>query len=97
MEKKEAEVEQLRVGNTGSMTASQKAKVFRFGISPNLKPETWQRPNDDTKSSEVTGNIILYKLADFCRHSIEIFSNNLIKFLNSQKQLDANDISSVCI
>ncbi|XVE80609.1 hypothetical protein DITRI_Ditri14bG0153000 [Diplodiscus trichospermus] len=52
LEKKEAEVEQLRVGNTGSMTGSQKAKVLRFGISPNLKPETWQRPNDDAKSSE---------------------------------------------
>ncbi|XWS51692.1 hypothetical protein CRYUN_Cryun11dG0005300 [Craigia yunnanensis] len=52
LEKKEAEVEQLRVGNTGSMTGSQKAKVLRFGISPNMKPETWQRPNDDTKRSE---------------------------------------------
>ncbi|XVF03584.1 hypothetical protein REPUB_Repub05bG0006000 [Reevesia pubescens] len=52
LEKKEAEVEQLRVGNTGSMTGSQKAKVLRFGVSPNLKSETWQRPNDDTKGSE---------------------------------------------
>ncbi|XVF33846.1 hypothetical protein REPUB_Repub18cG0006900 [Reevesia pubescens] len=52
LEKKEAEVEQLRVGNAGNMTGSQRVKVPRFGISPNLKPETWQRPNDDTKSSE---------------------------------------------
>ncbi|OMO83790.1 hypothetical protein CCACVL1_11176 [Corchorus capsularis] len=52
LEKKEAEVEQLRVGNIGSITGSQKAKVLRFGITSNMKAETWQRPNDDTKSSE---------------------------------------------
>ncbi|XP_039026959.1 kinesin-like protein KIN-14F [Hibiscus syriacus] len=45
MEKKEAEVEQLR-----SITPSQKTKVLRFGISP--KPEAYQRLNDDAKSSE---------------------------------------------
>ncbi|XP_039014872.1 kinesin-like protein KIN-14F [Hibiscus syriacus] len=45
LEKKEAEVEQLR-----SITPSQKTKVLRFGISP--KPDAYQRLNDDTKSSE---------------------------------------------
>ncbi|KAK8648716.1 hypothetical protein V6N13_129460 [Hibiscus sabdariffa] len=45
LEKKEAEVEQFR-----SITPSQKSKVLRFGISP--KPDAYQRPNDDTKSSE---------------------------------------------
>ncbi|TYJ48923.1 hypothetical protein E1A91_A01G098200v1 [Gossypium mustelinum] len=52
LEKKEAEVEQFKVGNAGSITPSQKAKVLRFGISSNFKPETYQRPNDDTKGSE---------------------------------------------
>ncbi|KAL4311334.1 hypothetical protein GQ457_01G007380 [Hibiscus cannabinus] len=47
LEKKEAEVEQFR-----SITPSQKTKVLRFGISPNLKPDAYQRPNDDTRSSE---------------------------------------------
>lgn len=61
MEKKEAEVEQFKVGNAGSITPSQKAKVLRFGISSNFKPETYQRPNDDTKGSEVTRNMKLHK------------------------------------
>ncbi|KAE8654159.1 Kinesin-like protein 1 isoform 2 [Hibiscus syriacus] len=47
LEKKEAEVEQLR-----SITSSQKTKVLRFGMSPNLRPDAYQRPNDDTRSSE---------------------------------------------
>ncbi|KAK8527066.1 hypothetical protein V6N13_084937 [Hibiscus sabdariffa] len=47
LEKKEAEVEQFR-----SITPSQKTKLLRFGISPNLKPDAYQRPNDDTRSSE---------------------------------------------
>ncbi|KAE8731494.1 Kinesin KP1 [Hibiscus syriacus] len=47
LEKKEAEVEQLK-----SITPSQKTKVLRFGISPNLRPDAYQRPNDDTRSSE---------------------------------------------
>ncbi|XWS09608.1 hypothetical protein CRYUN_Cryun39dG0004200 [Craigia yunnanensis] len=58
LEKKEAEVEQLKVGNVRSMTESQRGRAVspfhipRYGMSTSIKPETSQRPGDDNRISE---------------------------------------------
>ncbi|XP_073263922.1 kinesin-like protein KIN-14F [Populus alba] len=59
LERKEAEMEQIKGGSTRSTTESQRTRavspfsVPRYGTNANFKPETSQRSNDDTKSSEV--------------------------------------------
>lgn len=59
MERKEAELEQLKGANTRSTTEAQKPRVVspfrmpRYGSNASLKPEICQRPIDDTRSSEV--------------------------------------------
>lgn len=58
MERKEAELEQLKGANTRSTTEAQKPRVVspfrmpRYGSNASLKPEICQRPIDDTRSSE---------------------------------------------
>ncbi|KAJ6887430.1 kinesin-like protein KIN-14F [Populus alba x Populus x berolinensis] len=58
LERKEAEIEQIKGGSTRSTAESQRTRavspfyVPRFGASANLKPETSHRPIDDTRSSE---------------------------------------------
>ncbi|KAJ4725383.1 Kinesin-like protein [Melia azedarach] len=58
LEKKEAELEQLRGGNARITTESQKARavspfhVPRYGISASLKPGMNQQPNDDSRNLE---------------------------------------------
>ena len=64
MEKKEAEVEQLKGGNVRSMTESQRGRAVspfhipRYGVSTSIKPETPQRRGDDNRISEVTENMM---------------------------------------
>ncbi|PON60223.1 Kinesin-like protein [Trema orientale] len=58
LERKEAELEQYKSGTVKSTLESQKARAVspfrlpRYGLNNNLKPETLQRPLDDTKISE---------------------------------------------
>ncbi|XWS51691.1 hypothetical protein CRYUN_Cryun11dG0005200 [Craigia yunnanensis] len=58
LEKKEAEVEQLKVGNVRSVTESQRGRAVspfhipRYGMSTSIKPETSQRSGDDNRISE---------------------------------------------
>ncbi|KAJ9173861.1 hypothetical protein P3X46_016954 [Hevea brasiliensis] len=58
LERKEAELEQIKGGNTRTTAESQRARPVspfympRYGASANLKPETCQRPNDEVRSSE---------------------------------------------
>ncbi|KAF3943183.1 hypothetical protein CMV_030232 [Castanea mollissima] len=58
VERKETELEQMKAGNTRSTIESQRAKAVspyrmpRCGTSAGLRPETSQRPIDDTKSFE---------------------------------------------
>ncbi|KAL5735585.1 hypothetical protein ACOSQ2_030373 [Xanthoceras sorbifolium] len=58
LERKEAELEQLKGGSTRSITESQKPRavspfhVPRYGIGASLKSETNQRSNDDSRSLE---------------------------------------------
>nr|POE76537.1 kinesin-like protein kin-14f [Quercus suber] len=58
VEKKETELEQMKAGNTRSTIESQRPRAVspyrmpRCGTSAGLKPETSQRPIDDTKSFE---------------------------------------------
>ncbi|KAJ7963561.1 Kinesin-like protein [Quillaja saponaria] len=55
LERKETELEQLRAGNTRSITEAQKPRVvspFRMPRYGNMKPETCQRNIDDSRSSE---------------------------------------------
>uniref|UniRef100_A0A7N2M913 Kinesin KP1 n=1 Tax=Quercus lobata TaxID=97700 RepID=A0A7N2M913_QUELO len=58
VERKETELEQMKAGNTRSTIESQRPRAVspyrmpRCGTSAGLKPETSQRPIDDTKSFE---------------------------------------------
>ncbi|XWS11407.1 hypothetical protein CRYUN_Cryun38cG0080700 [Craigia yunnanensis] len=58
LEKKEAEVQQLKGGNVRSMTESQRGRAVspfnipRYGMSTSIKPETSQTPGDDNRTSE---------------------------------------------
>ncbi|EOY11923.1 Kinesin-like protein 1 isoform 2 [Theobroma cacao] len=58
LEKKEAEVEQLKGGHVRSMAESQRGRAVspfhipRYGMSTSIKPETSQRPGDDSRISE---------------------------------------------
>ncbi|XP_022716667.1 kinesin-like protein KIN-14F [Durio zibethinus] len=58
LEKKEAEVEQLKGGNVRSMNESQRGRAVspfhipRYGMSNSIKPEISQRPGDDNRISE---------------------------------------------
>lgn len=60
MERKETELEQMKAGNARSTIESQRPRAVspyrmpRCGTSAGLKPETSQRPIDDTKSFEVS-------------------------------------------
>ncbi|KAJ6770827.1 KINESIN-LIKE PROTEIN KIN-14F [Salix purpurea] len=58
LERKEAEIEQIKGGSTRSTAESQRTRavspfyVPRHGASANLKPETSHRPVDDARTSE---------------------------------------------
>ncbi|OMP06953.1 hypothetical protein COLO4_07750 [Corchorus olitorius] len=58
LEKKEAEVEQLKAGHVRSVAEPQRARAVspfqipRHGLSASAKPETSQRPGDDYRISE---------------------------------------------
>ncbi|KAJ8754251.1 hypothetical protein K2173_002151 [Erythroxylum novogranatense] len=56
LERKESELEQMKRGSTRSVAESQRARAVSPFYMPNVKPETCQRPNDDTKISEVNKN-----------------------------------------
>ncbi|KAJ6297684.1 hypothetical protein OIU76_018904 [Salix suchowensis] len=59
LERKEAEIEQIKGGSTRSTAESQRTRavspfsVPRYGTNASFKPETSQRSNDDTKSLEI--------------------------------------------
>lgn len=63
LERKEAELEQVKVGNTRTTAESQRARPVspfympRYGANANLKPETCRRENDEVRSSEVKDKI----------------------------------------
>ena len=81
MEKKEAEVEQLKGGNVRSMTKSQRGRAVspfhipRYGMSTSIKPETSQRPGDDNRISEVTENMMDIR-SSFSGLNFRILLNN---------------------
>ncbi|WCJ32564.1 Kinesin-like protein KIN-14F [Euphorbia peplus] len=58
LERKEAEIEQLKAGNVRSTTESQKPRAVspfylpRYGTSSNLKADASQRPNDEARTTE---------------------------------------------
>uniref|UniRef100_A0A6N2L2B5 Kinesin motor domain-containing protein n=1 Tax=Salix viminalis TaxID=40686 RepID=A0A6N2L2B5_SALVM len=59
LERKEAEIEQIKGGSTRSTAESQRTRavspfsVPRYGTNASFKPETSQRSNDDAKSLEI--------------------------------------------
>ncbi|KAL6973875.1 Kinesin-like protein KIN-14F, partial [Sarracenia purpurea var. burkii] len=61
LERKEAELEQLRSGNTHSTIESQRSRTVsplhipKYGIGASLKGDFSQHPVDDNRSSEVKG------------------------------------------